>query len=157
MNIIYSNQAAPNITDGIIPRSIFLAGPTPRDMITPSWRPDAITHLKNHQFSGTVFVPEHEVRMPNIDYTNQTEWENSCLISSYVILFWIPRNLTTLPGFTTNVEFGRFYENHTTLYGRPDKAPHTRYLDWLYTKFNTGNKIYDNLEDLIVAAISKTY
>ena len=49
-------------------------------------------------------------------------------------MFWVPRDPTTLPGFTTNVEFGRYVGSGRCVYGRPDRAPHTRYLDWLYAK-----------------------
>jgi hypothetical protein len=41
-------------------------------------------------------------------------------------------------GFTSNVEFGRYVGSGRVVYGRPDGAPHTRYLDWLYQKLAGG-------------------
>lgn len=41
-----------------LPKSIFLAGPTPRDKNTPSWRPQALEILRDMGFGGPVYVPE---------------------------------------------------------------------------------------------------
>jgi hypothetical protein len=134
--------------------SIFLAGPTPRSKSIKSWRPKAIEILKSLGYNGQVIVPETEFQSKNFDYIKQCEWENSGLKDCSVIVFWIPRNLKTMPAFTTNVEFGRFVRSNRTLYGRPDDAPKNRYLDWLYKKFN-GNDISNNLKDLLTKAINK--
>ena len=48
MNIAYARTP--------LPKSIFLAGPTPRDAETKSWRPETIKLLTG--FDGTIFVPE---------------------------------------------------------------------------------------------------
>ena len=155
MQIIYSDQPVPVILPNrVFEKSVFLAGPTPRDPITPSWRPTALEIFEKNNFTGTVFVPERSVKTHIIDYVDQVEWEDACLRISQVIVFWIPRNLVTMPALTTNVEFGRFAPCSQTLYGRPDDSEKNRYLDWYYTKYN-GNAIYNNLNDLITNSIKK--
>jgi hypothetical protein len=149
MQLIYSDQKIPKkITDA----SMFLAGPTPRDLSTPSWRPEALKILTELKYTGTVFMPERKVPKEHIDYDAQVEWEDEGLHASKYIVFWIPRDLETLPAFTTNVEFGRFVEDNRTLYGRPPTAPKNRYLDWLYKKYN-GRPIYNTLMDLLQKAV----
>jgi hypothetical protein len=81
-------------------------------------------------------------------YLDQVEWEYECLELSDLIVFWVPRDLKKLPGFTTNVEFGRYIASGKVLYGRPYEAPKTRYLDRLYKKF-TNKEPIDNLVDLL--------
>lgn len=50
--------------------------------------------------------------------------------------FGFPRDLDVLPGFTTNVEFGYWLHDDycKIVYGRPDNAPKTKYIDWMYGK-----------------------
>jgi hypothetical protein len=62
------------------------------------------------------------------------EWEYAGLEGCSVVAFWVPRDVQSLPGFTTNVEFGRYVGSGRCVYGRPENAPHTKYLDWLYRK-----------------------
>jgi hypothetical protein len=133
MDIIYSDE---------IPRfdrpSIFLAGPTYRngDKVVEGsfWRIDAISILSSLGYKGTVFVPELSKPVENFDYTNQVEWEFECLEGATTIIFWVPRDKHNLIGLTTNVEFGRYIGSGKALYGRPDDAYCTRYLDFLYYK-----------------------
>jgi hypothetical protein len=112
--------------------SIFLAGPTPRDKETPSWRPEAIRLFNT--FDGDVFVPERSNGEIKFEYYDQVEWEWKHLHAATVILFWVPRNLQNMPAFTTNVEFGYYLATkpNACFYGRPENSPKTRYLDWLY-------------------------
>jgi hypothetical protein len=124
--------------------SLFLAGPTPRSCEVASWRPQALEALKELAFSGTVLVPERQDWSVKLGYTDQVEWEYEALDTSGVIAFWVPRDLHTLPGFTTNVEFGRYVGSGRCVYGRPENAPHTKYLDWLYRKM-TGRGPQDSL------------
>jgi hypothetical protein len=113
--------------------SIFLAGPTPRSKDVESWRPEACKILKKLGYQGLVFIPEPEGdSWP--DYMGQVKWEKWGLTNCDTILFWVPRNLTDMPAFTTNVEFG-FYMGKTpnrVHYGRPADAEKCRYLDWMY-------------------------
>lgn len=130
--------------------SIFLAGPTPRSSDVPSWRPEAIELLKRMKFTGAVFAPEPFCS----HYLEQVEWEHAALTKASVILFWVPRDLVTMPAFTTNVEFGRFADSgRIVVYGRPEGAPKTRYLDWLHHKHNPAEPIFDNLPELLEYAI----
>ena len=54
--------------------------------------------------------------------------EERCLHLSDVILFWIPRDLDTLPGFTTNIEWGVWHASGRCVLGAPPNAPKLRYL-----------------------------
>lgn len=133
-------------------KSIFLAGPTPRNKNVISWRREACNLLLKNGFDGVVYVPEFSDNSEKEDYTDQAMWEREALISSSVILFWIPRDLKDLPAFTTNVEFGYYIHTGKIIYGRPDNAPKTKYLDWLY-ELDYGCKPCNNLEDLIKKSI----
>lgn len=106
-------------------KSIFLAGPSLRNIngYTP-WRIEALDILKRLEFDGVVLVPEpfHE------NYNHQVAWETDALKSATQILFWIPRDLTDLPGFTTNFELGEHLNSGKITIGFPEDAPKTRYI-----------------------------
>jgi hypothetical protein len=148
MNIVYADQPVD------VPHpSIFLAGPTPRAPEVLSWRPEAIALLDSLGYCGTVLVPERRGGWHRGDYLDQVEWEFAGLEGCSVIVFWVPRDVTTLPGFTTNVEFGRYVGSGRCVYGRPERAPHTRYLDWLFmklTKKQPENSLLGTLEAAVV-------
>jgi hypothetical protein len=146
MKIVYSDQKIP--TNLVTEPSIFLAGPTPRSLDVPSWRPHALELLKKIGYCGIVLVPEHQVRSDKADYTDQVEWEWEGLENAKAIAFWVPREIQTMPGFTTNVEFGSYIRSNRSVYGRPPEAQKCRYLDWLYEK-TRGVKPHTNLEDLM--------
>ncbi len=153
MKVLYSDQEI--FTDQIVP-SIFLAGPTPRSIHVPSWRPDAIKILDDEGFDGVVLVPERRVIQDKIDYTDQVEWEYSGLSNCTAIVFWVPREMATMPALTTNVEFGYWIAKapEKVIYGRPPSAVSTRYLDWMYSKtLKNGIQIADNLVELMVCAM----
>ena len=131
-------------------KSIFLAGPTPRDKETISWRNEAIKILKEKNFDGIVYIPEDEFVRKN-DFIDQAEWERKALFNATVIMFWIPRELEKMPAFTTNVEFGYWISKNPekVIYGRPDNARKIKYLDWLYkkeSKINVFNKLEETIE-----------
>jgi len=111
-------------------RSIFLAGPTYRDselIRTCSWRNEAINILSSFQDTEDllVFAPEPFAK----DYQEQLRWEYFHLEAAKVILFWIPRDLELLPGFTTNVEFGEWLHSGKIILGFPTDTPKIRYLE----------------------------
>lgn len=135
-------------------KSIFLAGPTPREKEVESWRVDACKFLEENGFDGLVYVPEYSTWKPKGDYVDQAQWERDALFNATVIVFWIPRHLPDMPAFTTNVEFGYWLHTGKVLYGRPDDAEKIKYLDWLY-KVDTGNEPYHNMNDLLLEAINK--
>jgi hypothetical protein len=85
MNVVYTLQDAPET----LTSAIFLAGPTPRDPDTPSWRPEALAALERAGYDGVVFVPEYEGEWAeDYEYSEQVEWEEKYLNMADVILFW---------------------------------------------------------------------
>ena len=133
-------------------KSIFLAGPTPREENVESWRTKACNILEQLRFNGVVYVPEYSTWKPKADYVDQAQWERDALSNASVIVFWIPRSLPDMPAFTTNVEFGYWLHTGKVLYGRPDDAKKIKYLDWLY-KTDTGKEAYSSLEELLKASV----
>lgn len=143
MQVNYSDQEV------ILARkSIFLAGPTPRDEAVHSWRPYAIKLLREMGFDGVVYVPEYETGEVLHNYDNQIEWEWKALDHAGAILFWVPRNLETMPAFTTNVEFGYWVRDDRAFYGRPSSAVLVRYLDSLYKRHHKDRLVYTDLHSL---------
>jgi len=124
MQVVYARQPFPER----LTRAIFLAGPTPRSAGVPSWRPRALELLAASGYDGAVFVPEDADGSVRFDYTDQVEWESQGLALADVIVFWIPRDLETLPGFTTNVEWGIWQRSGKCVLGAPTDAPKLRYL-----------------------------
>lgn len=134
-------------------RSIFLAGPTPRENDVESWRSEACKFLEKCEFDGVVYVPEYSTWKPKADYVDQASWEREALTNATVIVFWIPRELPGMPAFTTNVEFGYWIHSGKILYGRPDSASKIKYLDWLY-KTDTGLEPKNDIKELLIEAMN---
>lgn len=132
MNIVYALEDFPKQ----VTKTIFLAGPTPRDNAVASWRPDAIKQLEQLGYDGTVFIPEPRDNKWAKDYTAQVDWERKCLDAADCIVFWIPRELETMPAFTTNTEFGLYCKSGKVVAGAPEDAPKNTYLIDLATKEN---------------------
>lgn len=133
-------------------KSIFLAGPTSRTADIVSWRKEACKKLKDFGFDGIVYVPEFSTGEIRGNYDDQAMWEREALTISTVILFWIPRSLPDMPAFTTNVEFGYWLHTKKVIYGRPENAVKTKYLDWLY-EIDYGLDPINNLDELLRKAI----
>ena len=152
MKVLYSDQ---QFFDGL-GEAVFLAGPTPRSTDVPSWRPKAIEILKKHDYSGTVLVPEHSDWISGFSYQNQIQWERVGLSLASSIVFWVPREMKTMPALTTNIEFGYYMAKtpEKCFYGRPDGAPHTGYLDWLFYNELKNATIHNSLEDVLLDAIN---
>lgn len=119
-----------------LPTSIFLAGPTPRDSETQSWRPSAIEELQDQGFKGTIFVPEDSDWSSKFNYDDQVEWELQALHSASCILFWVPRELEHMPALTTNVEFGLFAARRNLVLGYPKDAVKMKYLEAIAEMYN---------------------
>lgn len=147
MIINYSNQEVIKNQ-----KAIFLAGPTPRDKNIISWRTEALKILADQGFDGVVYIPENSDGSPKEDYVDQAFWEREALSSASVIAFWIPREISTMPAFTTNVEFGYWINRNKIIYGRPQNARKIKYLDWLYDT-DYSEKPEDNLENLMKKSI----
>ena len=140
--------------------SIFLAGPTLRDSeFAMSWRKNACDYLEEHNFSGVVYVPEFKNSNTPIDLMNQVEWERTGLINAGIIVFYIPRKLPLMPGFTTNVEFGMYLSKRPdeTILCSPYDAEKNNYLEWLYEREKPGAKIYRTLEEVLSDAMNMIY
>ena len=128
--------------------SLFLAGPTPRCKKVKSWRPEFVRTLKKQKVQCSVFIPELKKGGWLGNYERQTDWEYRHLDDASAVVFWVPRNLDNLPGFTTNVEFGYWVKSVRCFYGRPDGADKTEYLDWLYEKEGHGTPA-SSMEELV--------
>ena len=131
--------------------SIFLAGPTPRSEDVPSWRPEALEILKTKGFTGNVFIPEDMGAERYADYDGQINWEWNGLDAATVQVYWVPRDLATMPAFTTNVEFGLYAASGKCVLGYPKGAPKMRYLHALAEKFNMP--VVHTLEETLQEAL----
>lgn len=118
--------------------SIFLAGPSPRGQEGLNWRPDAVALLQSAGFTGQVFQPLPRDGQWADDYFGQINWELEYLEKATVIMFWVPRDLVKLPGFTTNVEYGMYVKSGKIAVGFPKGAPKTRYLEVLANLANVS-------------------
>lgn len=168
MKIVYACQALPPADQPT--RAIFLAGPTPREH-TPadSWRPRALEILRALGHAGHVFIPEADGGGWHGDYEAQVRWEWSALGRADVIIFWIPRDLEGLPGFTTNIEFGFLAATRPgrLVVGFPEGAPKTRYIRTVCGAFpefsaalalrceETSPALVSTLDDAVRAALSR--
>lgn len=148
MNVIYAREPLPKEING----SIFLAGPSPRNLDVKSWRPEALEFLEAQGFTGTVFVPEDRSKNKTFNYENQIEWEELCLNVADVIVFWVPRNMDNMPALTTNVEFGMWFDSGKVVFGAPDDAPSVNYLKHYVKKENIP--LFNDLGRTLEQAIS---
>lgn len=137
--------------------SVFLAGPTPRADSVPSWRPDAIAAL-DAAWAGattlTALTPESRGGKRAAEYHDQVEWEAAALDAASAILFWIPRDIATLPGFTTNVEFGLYVRSGRVVLGCPADCPNperNRYLIWTAKRY--GAPVFESLTASVSGAL----
>ncbi len=133
--------------------SVFLAGPTPRNAHTPSWRPEFIQKMQDAGFKGTILTPETKVYNPEYDYDKQVGWEDEGLNKADIIVFWVPRELKEMPGFTTNVEFGEWMKSDKVILGYPKNAEKMAYLHYKATKF--GLPVFHEMEDVINEVIKR--
>jgi hypothetical protein len=138
--------------------SVFLAGPTPRSDDVPSWRPGAVRELAA-QWRGpgqlAVLIPEPPSGQHWPYFDDQAEWETIAREAATAILFWIPRDLRTLPGFTTNVEFGLDVTTGRAVLGCPPDCPNperNRYLIWLARRH--GVPVTDTLPATVACALA---
>jgi len=130
VNVVWAREPIP--AEG---PSVFLAGPTPRaGREVPSWRPAAIEELAA-QWAGTetltVLTPESRGGVRAAHYDDQVDWETDARAAAGAIMFWIPRDLVTLPGFTTNVEFGLDVGTGRAVLGCPPDCPNPERNNYL--------------------------
>lgn len=139
--------------------SVFLAGPTPRlGNEVPSWRPAAVREL-TAQWSATVpltvLSPESRGSKRAEHYDDQVDWETEARARADAILFWIPRDIRTMPAFTTNVEFGLDVATGRAVLGCPPDCPNperNRYL--IYVARRHDVPVRETLVDTVTAALT---
>lgn len=152
LHIAYAQQDLPQFCKS----SIFLAGPTPRDEETKSWRTQALKHIKAMDFKGWVYVPEMEGGWTkDFEYGDQIEWEANALKQASVILFWVPRELKSMPGFTTNVEWGYWVARNPEklVLGYPKSAEKMKYMQYYADKL--GIPSTHNLKEAVELTINR--
>lgn len=149
MTPIYASQPFPHTFE----KSLYLAGPTPRDPGVPSWRPRALKLLEAFAYNGVVFVPESQNGTRRRDYLQQMDWELEAMRRSDVLLFWVPATKDAMPAYTTRVEFGLELRSGKMVFGAPRKTYKTRYLRELAKKYNVAS--HHTLEETIEAAFTK--
>ncbi len=133
-------------------KAIFLAGPSPRNPTHPNWRIEALKILTAQGYDGAVFIPLTR-NGTGYNYDAQVNWETECLNLSDVIAFWVPRDMESLPGLTTNVEFGLWCNSGKAVLGYPTDAEHMRYL--AYHAGLEGMPVHETLEDTLRAAVKR--
>lgn len=126
LKIVYAQTPFPTQ----VTKTLFLAGPTARGNRPTAWRQEALQILKDIGFDGHVFIPEAEGGKWNGDTDAQNAWEHAALTRADAIVFWVIRDLDTMPGFTTNIEFGQWMRSGKIVLGIPEGAPATSYMRW---------------------------
>jgi 8-oxo-dGTP pyrophosphatase MutT (NUDIX family)/nucleoside 2-deoxyribosyltransferase len=147
MKVIYAQEEFPSEYT----KSIFLAGPTPRDNNIESWRNEALEILKQLKYDGAVFIPESKDGKFNGKYDDQVEWEKTGLNKADCIVFWIPRDLETMPAFTTNIEWGMWNDSGKVVIGFPKDSEKNTYIEKMLPELQL--KLNTTLEDTLKEAI----
>lgn len=158
--------------------SIFLAGPTARDVPTP-WRRAVLKLLEANGFAGAVVIPEFrnlpfeegvrsyfgQVASPVPSMRGASygilDWETCGIEHSTVVLFWMPFRIgreedpDSLPGFTTRAEVSRELVRapHRIVLGMPPGALSSSHIR--YHAFHCGVTIHDTLEETVKAALNR--
>lgn len=116
-------------------KKVFLAGSTPRSLDVQSWRPQMIQELRKSGYREHILIPEKKNREDGYDYDTQVEWEDKALNAVDLIVFWVPKNLDSMPGFTTNIEFGEWMKSGKVILGYPEQAYGMRYMNKKAVKY----------------------
>jgi calcineurin-like phosphoesterase family protein len=145
---VYAEEDIPTLGD-----KVFLAGPTPRSLDTESWRPEMIKLLREAGYEGHILIPEKRNLEEGYDYDTQVAWESDALDASDLIVFWVPRNLETMPGFTTNIEFGEWMKSGKIVLGYPHNADKMRYMQMKADKY--GIERFGFMKDLADYVVDK--
>lgn len=138
--------------------SIFLAGPCPRKDYSNDWRNEAFRILEELGFDGNVITPTNdrfqELRdnYGNDALVQQTRWEYEAMKKASAIVFWVDRHIDRgFPAFTTNIEFGDWYDREGTYFGFPEDADKNEYLKVRLDM--VGKPYYTELKDVLKAAV----
>lgn len=109
--------------------SVFLAGPSPRTNLLPSWRPHMINIIRQEGYQGDIISPEKKKHdFEEYDCEINTAWEYQHMKIADKIIFWIPREMIAMPALTSNVEFGEFLHSGKILLAYPPNAQNMIYL-----------------------------
>lgn len=152
INLVMAREEIP---DG---PSVFLAGPTPeRGSDVPSWRPLAVNELAA-QWTAltplTVLSPESRHGIRADTYTQAVDWETAARAGAGAIMFWIPRDMVTMPAMTTNVEFGLDASSGRAVLGVPPRCANperNRYLIYVAGRF--GVPVCETLAGTVTATL----
>lgn len=149
MRVVYAPEKAPEKFS----KSIFLAGPSPREATHANWRPEALKLLEEIGYDGIVFIPLPRDGNWAHSYDDQIDWETEHLNMSDIVAFWIPRDMMDLPALTTNVEFGMWFDSGKAVLGYPEGAPHMRYL----TRHAKSEQvpIFNSLEETLKESVKR--
>ena len=150
-----SVQLASNLNN-----SIFLAGPCPRKDYSNDWRNKAFEILEKLGFDGNVITPTND-RFPELreKYGKealriQTEWETIAMKKASAIVFWVDRHIEAgFPAFTTNIEFGDWYNKPGVYCGFPDDAEKNDYLKLRLEQEKI--EYWTDLEQMLTAVVNK--
>ncbi|MDR1026736.1 MAG: nucleoside 2-deoxyribosyltransferase domain-containing protein [Lactobacillus sp.] len=130
--------------------SIFIAGPIMAmdGSRQDKWQRQALKMLDDMGYEGHIYVPELTPEYT----TNNIDWEVEHLTKAKCIMFWIPRDLKTLPAFTSNIEFGEWMNSGKVVLGFPPEAENMFYISYRAQKL--GIPTFHTLEETLHAAIN---
>jgi calcineurin-like phosphoesterase family protein len=135
--------------------TVFLAGPCPRDPAVGDWRGEFIALLDAKAKESNVQIDILNPTNRNFDdanYVKQCDWEHEGLAMASVIVFWVPRTEKN-PAFTTNVEFGEWFQSGKCICGGPKDGWKNRYLE---QRFNgTGQKWFYSIEEIVNQIVAR--
>ena len=145
---------------GDMNNSIFLAGPCPRENYEDDWRKEAFEILEKIGFTGKVITPTNpdfmKLREKYGDKAllKQTTWEYIAMKKASAIVFWVARDIQKKhPAFTTNIEFGDWFDKPGVYSGFPDWAEKNDYLKCRLDMKKI--KYWNNLEELLKHVVKK--
>lgn len=164
MRLVFSDQPFP--TTAL--KSVFLAGPSPREVDQLDWRHEAVAILTALGYDGTVFLPVPSYRFYKTitereksgwNYDDQIAWECEARKRADIIAFWVPRVIDRsradlgMPAFTTNFELGEDLHSNRLAYGRPAGAVKNNYLDLRVRE--TGYPVHETMQDLFTDVLAR--
>lgn len=151
MTLVYSKEEIPQNET----KSLFLAGPVPRNDNELSWKKEAIEILNGLGYDGIVYIPEERdgEKFDKSRLEEQVAWEYKCMSGCDAIVFWIPREMREdfeMIALTTNVEFGRFLNTNKLFCGAPPEAERMEYLKIISKdKYEWSDTLEDTLRKTV--------
>ena len=154
------NVITPCFPDGtfvdlsFVKNAIFLAGPCPRNNYEKDWRYDAYKILDTLHFDGIVLNPTNKYYgTGNCCLKDQSDWETEAMHRASAIVFNLDKS-DDHPGFTTNVEFGRYF-NYPNVYVCKPKGNDEKANNYIYeTCIRYNIPIFETLEETLQAVVT---